>query len=614
MLQYYTYRVAVRFSLIHYGKKLFQQYCVDSYVKVEGNNLNYIRANQTNLRVDSYEGLADHLNARAEERGLQTGHIVVLPSSFQGSQHAHDRPDLVSRVFKLKLNELLKDVTERGVLGKTVSHFYVIEFQKRGLPHCHLLLHLDPNDKVPDADDIDSVISAEIPNQQEQPELFEIIRSLSTVADVDVYPLYRRRNNGIHISVNNVDVDNRWVVPYNPWLSKKYNAHINLDACMSVKSVKYPYKYIYKGHDCANIKINERIDHDELQTFLDARYVSAPEAEWRLFEFKMHQQSHVVHRLPVHLPNNHIVYFQQGQAEEAVRRAANQATKLTAWFVLNAQNRNARQYFYLEIPLCFVFINARKVWTPRQNLNFKIVSRMNSVSPRAGELFYLRMLLLHIHGVTSFEDLKTVDGNVTETFRETCLLRGHLQDDTEWNNTSQEAVNFQMPRQLRQLFAVILIHCEHSDPYTLWTRYKDAMCKDYLRQMNEFPVQDEIPLAENIDVAMEAERVSQLRVQLTEEQTGLANAVSEAVVNVAYNTAQNNRLFYLEGAGGSGFHVGTAVFTGIAATVLKNGTTIHKLFRLQVPILENSTCNISPVSAYAAELRQKISFYLMNLP
>ncbi|XP_057290909.1 uncharacterized protein LOC130613606 [Hydractinia symbiolongicarpus] len=710
MLQYYTYR-----------------YCVDSYVKVEGNNLNYIRANQTNLRVDSYEGSADHLNARAEERDLQPGRIVVLPSSFQGSpramapnyqdamavigkfgkpdffltftcnpkwreitenlfagQRAHDRPDLVSRVFKLKLNELLKDVTERGVLGKTVSHVYVIEFQKRGLPHCHLLLHLDPNDKLRDADDIDSVISAEIPNQQEQPELFEIIRSCmihgpcgylnpnsrcmedgvctknfpknflgSTVADVDGYPLYRRRNNGIHINVNNVDVDNRWVVPYNPWLSKKYNAHINLEACMSVKSVKYLYKYIYKGHDCANIEINERIiDHDEVQTFLDARYVSAPEAIWRLFEFKMHQQSHVVHRLPVHLPNNHIVHFQPDQVEEAVNRAANQATKLTAWFVLNGENHNARQYLYPDIPLHFVFNNDRKAWTPRRNFNLKIVSRMYSVSPRAGELFYLRMLLLHTCGAKSYEDLRTVDGNVAETFRETCLLGGLLQDDTEWNNTLEEAVNFQMPRQLRQLFAIILIHCEPSDPFTLWTRYKGSMCEDYPRQMNEdqaeyrvlqdiysvlrqsgksltdfnLPSLDEIPPAENIDVALEAGRASQLRAQLTEEQTALADAVIEAVVNVANNTAQNNRLFYLEGAGGSGktftynyliskisgrgFQVGTAAFTGIAATLLKNGTTIHKLLRLPVPILENSTCSITPVSAYAAELRQKNLFLL----
>ncbi|XP_057310674.1 uncharacterized protein LOC130648635 [Hydractinia symbiolongicarpus] len=637
------------FSPIHYGKKLFQQYCVDSYVKVEGNNSNYIRANQTNLRVDSYEGLADHLNARAEERGLQPGRIVVLPSSFQGSpramaqnyqdamavigkfgkpdffltftcnpkwreitenlfagQRAHDRPDLVSRVFKLKLNELLKDVTEMGVLGKTIAHVYVIEFQKRGLPHCHLLIHLDPNDKLRDADDIDSVISAEIPNQQEHPELFEIVRSCmihgpcghlnhnsrcmeddvctksfpknflaSTVAEVNGYPLYRRRDNGIHINVNNVDVDNRWIVPYNPWLSKKYNAHINLEACMSVKSVKCLYKYIYKGHDCANIEINERIDHDEVQTFLDARYVSAPEAIWRLFEFTMHQQSHVVHRLPVHLPNNHIVYFQQGQAEEALDRAADQATKLTAWFVLNAENHDARQYMYPDIPLHFVF-NKNKVWKPRQRGHGKIVSRMYN-----------------------------------------------------------EAVNSQMPRQLRQLFAVILTHCEPSNPFTLWTRYKDAMYEDYIRQMNEEHAEYRLlqdinsmnyPPAENIDVAMEAERASQLRAQLTDEQTALANAVIEAVVNVANNAAQNNRLFYLEGAGGSGktftynyfiseltgrgFQVGTAAFTGIAATLLKKGTTIHRLFRLPVPIVENSTCNITPVSAYAAELRQKSLFLL----
>ncbi|XP_057305457.1 uncharacterized protein LOC130642388 [Hydractinia symbiolongicarpus] len=473
----------------------------------------------------------------------------------------------------------------------------------------------------------------------------------STVAEVNGYPLYRRRDNGIHINVNNVDVDNRWIVPYNPWLSKKYNAHINLEACMSVKSVKYLYKYIYKGHDCANIEINERIDHDEVQTFLDARYVSAPEAIWRLFEFTMHQQSHVVHRLPVHLPKNHIVYFQQGQAEEALDRAADQATKLTAWFVLNAENHDARQYMYPDIPLHFVF-NKNKVWKPRQRGHGKIVSRMYSVSPRTGELFYLRMLLLHTPGATSFEDLRTVNGNVAETFRDACLLRGLLQDDTEWNNTLQEAVNFQMPRQLRQLFAVILTHCEPSDPFTLWTRYKDAMYEDYIRQMNEehaeyrllqdinsvlrqfgksltdynLPHLDELPPAENIDVAMEAERASQLRAQLTDEQTALANAVIEAVVNVANNAAQNNRLFYLEGAGGSGktftynyriseltgrgFQVGTAAFTGIAATLLKKGTTIHRLFRLPVPIVENSTCKITPVSAYAAELRQKSLFLL----
>ncbi|XP_057310701.1 uncharacterized protein LOC130648664 [Hydractinia symbiolongicarpus] len=357
------------------------------------------------------------------------------------------------------------------------------------------------------------------------------------------YPLYRRRDNGIHINVNNVDVDNRWIVPYNPWLSKKHNSHINLEACTS---------------------INER-NHYEVQTFSDAQYVSAPEALLRLFKLNMHQQSHVVHRLPVHLSNNYIVYFQKGQEKKALDRATDQAAKLTTSFVLNAENRDNRQNMNPDIPLHFVF-NKNKVWKPRQRGHCKIVSRTYN----------------HTLGTTAFEDLRAVNGNVAETFRDACLLCGRLQDDTEWNNTLQEAFNFQMLRQLRQLFAVRATHCEPSDPFTLWTRQ----------------------LPKHIGVAMEAEEVSQLRAQLTDKQTGLANAVIAAVVNVANNVAQNNRLFYLEGAGGSGktftynyliseltcrgFQVATVAFTGIAATLLKMGTTIHRLLRLPVPIVENN--------------------------
>ena len=45
-------------------------------------------------------------------------------------QSAQDRPDIVSRVFRLKLDALLNDLIENGVLGKPVAHMRVIEFQK----------------------------------------------------------------------------------------------------------------------------------------------------------------------------------------------------------------------------------------------------------------------------------------------------------------------------------------------------------------------------------------------------------------------------------------------------------------------------------------------------
>jgi len=102
------------------------------------------------------------------------------------------------------------------------------------------------------------------------------------------YPCYRRRDNGhfFQKSPNSFRFDNRWVVPYNPYLSKKYNAHINVEIVSTVKAVKYLYKYVYKGGDriVADLQFDvgpgnqERITRDEIRNHIDARYVSASEA------------------------------------------------------------------------------------------------------------------------------------------------------------------------------------------------------------------------------------------------------------------------------------------------------------------------------------------------
>jgi hypothetical protein len=55
---------------------------------------------------------------------------------------AVDRPDLCLRVFKLMLDELKGEIFKGGVLGKTAAKVLCIEFQKRGLPHAHLMIIL----------------------------------------------------------------------------------------------------------------------------------------------------------------------------------------------------------------------------------------------------------------------------------------------------------------------------------------------------------------------------------------------------------------------------------------------------------------------------------------
>lgn len=130
-----------------------------------------------------------------------------------------------------------------------------------------------------------------------------------TIQLADGYPMYQRPDNGLSIQ-NGVILVNRWVVPYNPYLCSK-------SARSSVTAVKYLFKYVYKGHDrvMASIQSDE---HNEIQHYVDARYVSASEACLRIFHYDLHDRSPAVQRLAVHLPGQHAVLYKEGKAEEAL--------------------------------------------------------------------------------------------------------------------------------------------------------------------------------------------------------------------------------------------------------------------------------------------------------
>jgi len=561
-LQYFTNRIAIRdiFNpLIHSGK-LTQQYIIDSYLKVEGDRLAYIKQNQQQLRVELYTGLMDHLNNRSKIEGEKIGNIVILPSTFLGSPRfmqqlcqdgmaivgkfgkpdvfitftcnpqwqeitsnlldveiATDRPDLVSRVFNLKIKAFLKDLMEIKVFGVVLAYFYTIEWQKRGLPHLHLLLFLDYENKIHHCDEVDNIVSAEIPKKYEFPRLYSIISKQMihgpcgeinmkspcmenglckkgfpkkfqerTEQNHNGYPVYRRRSEGETIEKKNCSIDNRWVVPYNPFLSLKYNAHINVEICSSHKSIKYIVKYVHKGHDCATVKM-EGIDYnwDEVKSFLDARYICAPEAMHRLLEFDLHGKSHSIIRLAVHLEKQNCIYFKKGGEQKAFDKANQRDTHLTAWFKLNINDENARKYLYTQIPEHYVWHASECKWTERKKFRKPVIARMYSVSPKDIERFHLRLLLLHVPGATSFDDFKRFDGKIFKTFQEVTLSRGLTSTDAEWDRCMDEASKLQFPKQLRQMFAFILCYCVPTNSNYLWTKYKDFLIEDFLLANSE---------------------------------------------------------------------------------------------------------------------------------
>lgn len=92
-------------------------------------------------------------------------------------QTSADHPDLVSHVFRLKLKAIIDDIYKNRVFGKTVAYVYVIELQKRGLPHAHILIFLDGQDKILTPLDIDSAIRAYWPDPDTEPLLFETVKN-----------------------------------------------------------------------------------------------------------------------------------------------------------------------------------------------------------------------------------------------------------------------------------------------------------------------------------------------------------------------------------------------------------------------------------------------------
>ncbi|KAI9072375.1 hypothetical protein K1719_045656 [Acacia pycnantha] len=156
---------------------------------------------------------------------------------------------------------------------------YTIEFQKRGLPHAHIILWLSNADKLKTPFDVDQLISAEIPNKELDPQLYELVGSYMvhgpcgrssrsapcmkdgkcskffpkrycqrTTLDENGYPTYRRRDDGCTVSRKGVQLDNRFVVPYNARLLKLFCGHLNIEKTNQSRAIKYLFKYVSKEY------------------------------------------------------------------------------------------------------------------------------------------------------------------------------------------------------------------------------------------------------------------------------------------------------------------------------------------------------------------------------
>ncbi|XP_028752023.1 uncharacterized protein LOC114711760, partial [Neltuma alba] len=392
----------------------------------ESSKLLWVRTHQKELRADLYQGLTDAL-LTGRKKSSSRGKRYNLPSSFTGGARymVGNYKDamaicrwagrILCRVFHIKLKALMDTIKKKKIFGTVIADVHTIEFQKRGLPHAHILLFLDQRDQPKYPEDVDRVISAEIPNLDEEPQLYDLVK--------------RRRDDGRTIEVKGIPLDNRFIVPYNPTLLSMFEAHINVEKCNQSSAIKRPI--------------------DEIQQYYNFRYISACEAAWRIFAFDIHHRYPAVERLSFHLPNQQcVVYSNADDIEDLLNKRRVCESMFLTWMKMNHDNDLAKTLTYSEFPQYFVYQRSKRCWKIRQK-GFAI-GRITHVSPSSGELYYLRILLTKVRGPSSFEKIRTVDGVVHSTFRATCFALGLLHDDSEYINAIKEASVWASGRSLRK--------------------------------------------------------------------------------------------------------------------------------------------------------------------
>ncbi|UYV68948.1 hypothetical protein LAZ67_6001757 [Cordylochernes scorpioides] len=662
--------------LLAFGN-LTHQILVDIYAKVESERLHYISAHQAQLRATEYINLLDAI--RTDRSHALIGRQVILPSSFVGSpRHMHEyaqdcmayvrkygrpdlfitftcnpewpeiklmqfttqgafvRHDLVARIFQLKVTKLIDLITKGDVFGKPQCWCYTIEWQKRGLPHAHILLWLKEKIRP---NQIDSIICAEIPNAEVDASLFRTVTK-----------------NMIHGPCGHG-------YP-NPGCMER-------GRCQK----KYPRLLLAEtqtdrdGYPLYRRRRPEE-ESNEVLEYQHGRYISSNGAVWRILGFPIHRRHTMVQNLSVQLENGQCVYFTSANAALQAHRPPK--TTLTEYFALCQRDNFAKTLLYVEVPVYYIW-SASKSWQPRKQgtriadqvaFASDAIGRVYTVHPNFEECFYLRMLLHSVRGPTSFAALRTINGVLCQTYKEACLHLGLLENDQQWHHCIQEAVLSESPLKILELFAIILTCCHPTNPQDIWARFKEPLSADILnlarQQANDGLLQLTSEMSNQALILLEQKVLQMTGFHLTKfgmrsPQRNVTHRTSHELLRetsydlsrllqfVASNEpklanvpeqkegydrilskidSNAGGLYFLDAPGGTGksFLINllltkvrstgdialSTASSGIAATLLHGGRTAHSTFKLPLDLTRDEVpvCNLNADSAMGEVLRQ----------
>ncbi|XP_072084498.1 uncharacterized protein [Arachis hypogaea] len=480
----------------------------DVKVQTHAGKLRWVRQRQPKLRVELYQGLQDALHT-GETNAENVGRRTILPSSFVGSR---------------------RDMTQRYEDGIAIV-------LKEGKPDIFFTMTCNPS-------------WSEIASKLSPTQISHDRPDLTT-------RIFRAKFEQLKEDVITKGVLEKMVVPYNPWLLLKYDCHINVEIYSSIKSIKYLYMYCYKGPDHVAMEVHKSSYYDEMKQFIDARWIAALEACWRIFKFNFYRMYPSVERLQVHLPNQHQVSFYEHQTiSKIVNDEYFSRTMLTKFFALNrANDQQSRHLLYRKIPEYYSWHSKEKEWHRRR-------------------------------GPTGWDDLLTVNGVQYSSFKQSTQHRGlckkivdeflsYMVDD--YPSTSTTTCHGLTNRLLRDLNDILLQREKNIAQYDLPALTSDNNNDNLMPRIIQEEMSIEVPREDLCSIE-----------RLNYDQFVAFRCIMDTI------DQRKSGVFFVDGPGR----------TGIAATLLSGGRTTHSRFKIPINAEPSSMCNISKQSDFAKLIRQ----------
>ena len=276
---------------------------------------------------------------------------MEITGALLDNQSPCDRPDIVAHIFKLKLQALLHDLYygHYPVLGKMSTLIYVVEWQKRGLPHAHILAICNPASKPQGPEDYDKIVCAEIPHSKTHPSLHAVVTKFlmhrpcgvanpksPCMIDGKCSKNFQRTMSMKHMQVKmdihtirgetQIDVLTSQV---SCWITNMlfHITHTSQQNIMPTPMLRYAVVCSHasictsmstKGPDMASVALEPSEKGDEIKKFVNSRFITASQSMWRFFKFDAHGRYPSVQCLAVHKEDRQTVVFKEDRPLEGL--------------------------------------------------------------------------------------------------------------------------------------------------------------------------------------------------------------------------------------------------------------------------------------------------------